>query len=170
MSFAKWSALAALVVGAVVVQAAVLRHVSVEGVVPNLALILVVVAAISRGPEFATGFGFVAGLLVDVAPPADQVAGRWALALALVGFLAGRVRADARASAMTAVVVTALASFLATSLYALTGVLVGDLTFDPAPMLRVIVISVLWDLFLAPLLIPLLLRTMDALRPPRVLI
>ena len=40
--------------------------------------------------------GFAAGLLLDLAPPADHVAGRWALALVLVGYLAGRVRQDVR--------------------------------------------------------------------------
>ncbi len=34
------------------------------------------------------------GLLLDLAPPADHVAGRWALALLLAGYVAGRVRQD----------------------------------------------------------------------------
>ena len=67
--------------------------------VPNLALLVVVAAALVRGPEFAAVLGFAAGLAVDLAPPADRVAGRWALALVVVGYLAGRVRREAGASA-----------------------------------------------------------------------
>ena len=98
------------------------RYVAINGVVPDLALILVVVAAIDRGPQFGALLGFGAGLLLDLAPPADHVAGRWALALVVVGYLAGRVRQDARSSTLTAVLVVGAASFVGTSLYAFSGV------------------------------------------------
>ena len=80
---------------AVVLQVAVFSALSFEGVVPNLALLVVVAAALVRGPEFAAVLGFLGGLAIDLAPPADHVAGRWALALVVVGYLAGRVRHDA---------------------------------------------------------------------------
>lgn len=159
------SALMAVVCVAVVAQAVVFRFVSVDGVVPNLALIVVVVAAIARGPQFAAVLGFAAGLLLDLAPPADHVAGRWALALVLVGYLAGRVRQEARSSPLMAVVVVGAASFVGTSVYALSGVLLHDGSMPVDDMIRVIVISVLWDLMLAPFLMPLLLWVVDRLRP-----
>jgi rod shape-determining protein MreD len=161
------AAVTALVCAAVVAQAVVLRYVAIDGVVPNLALVLVVVAAIDRGPQFGALLGFGAGLLLDVAPPADHVAGRWALALVLVGHLAGRVRQDARTSTFTAVLVVGAASFIGTSLYAFSGVLLGDGDLAVPEMLRVIVTSVLWDLVLAPLLLPGLLWFFARLRPPR---
>jgi rod shape-determining protein MreD len=159
-------ALAALVCAAVVCQTVVFRYVAIDGVVPDLALVVVVVAAIVRGPEFAAMLGFGAGLLVDLAPPADHVAGRWALALVVVGYLAGRVRQDARSSTLAAVIVVGAASFVGTSIYALSGVLVGDGGLGADETLQVIVTSVLWDLLLAPLLVPVLLRALDGLRPP----
>ena len=64
---------------------------------PNLVLLVVVAAALTRGPQFAAVLGFVAGVLLDLAPPADHIAGRWALALVVVGYVAGRVRQDVRA-------------------------------------------------------------------------
>jgi rod shape-determining protein MreD len=161
-------ALAALVCGAVVAQSVVFRHVAVDGVVPNLALVLVVVAAIARGPLFGAYLGFGTGLLLDVAPPADTVAGRWALALVLVGYLAGRVRQDARGSTLTAVLVVGAASFVGSSVYALSGVVTGDGRVPLDSMIQVIVIGVLWDLLLAPLLVPLLFRAFDAVEPTRV--
>jgi rod shape-determining protein MreD len=161
------AAVAALVCLAVVSQAVVLRYLAIDGVVPNLALVLVVVAAIDRGPQSGALLGFGAGLLLDLAPPADHVAGRWALALVVVGYLAGRVRQDARTSTFTAVLVVGAASFVGTSLYAFSGVLLDDGGLAVEAMLRVIVTSVLWDLLLAPLLVPVLLWLFALLRPHR---
>jgi len=161
------AALVTLVCFAIVAQSVIFRFVSVDGVVPNLALIVVVVAAISRGSQFAAVLGFGTGLLLDLAPPADHVAGRWALALVLVGYLAGRVRQDARSSPVVAVVLVGAASFIATSLFAFSGVLLDDGSLPVPEMVRVIVISVLWDLMLAPFLVPLLLWVLDRVRPAR---
>lgn len=165
LTAARTTVLAALIGIAIVAQAVIFRYVSVDGVVPNLALVLVVAVAISRGSEFAAGFGFAAGLLLDLAPPADHVAGRWALALVLVGYLAGRVRSDARQSPLAAVALVAAMSFVGTSIFALSGVLLGDGAVAIGVTLKVIVISVLWDVMLAPFLLPILVRTVDRLDP-----
>ena len=167
MTALRGSAVGGLVCLAVVAQVVVFRYVAIDGVVPDLALVLVVVAAIDRGPQFAAVLGFAAGMLLDLAPPADHVAGRWALALVVVGYLAGRVRQDARSSAFTAVLVVGAGSFVGTSLYAFSGVLLGDGSVPVDQMLRVIVTSVLWDLLLAPLLVPVLLWVLGSLRPAR---
>jgi rod shape-determining protein MreD len=157
-----------LVVAATLAQVVVFPYVAVAGVVPNLLLVVVVVAAFARGPEFAAGLGFCSGLLLDLAPPADHVAGRWALALVVVGYLAGRVRRDARSSTLTAVLVVGACSFVGTSLYALSGLVLQDAAPDAGSMIQVIAVSVLWDLLLAPLLVPALLRVLDAARPHRI--
>lgn len=166
MTAVRGALLGALVCLAVVSQSVVFRHVAIDGVVPDLALVLVVVAAIARGPQFAAVLGFAAGLLLDLAPPADHVAGRWALAFVVVGYLAGRVRTDARSSALAAVLLVGAASFVGTSIYAFSGIVLGDGALPVDQMLQVIVTSVLWDLLLAPLLVPVLLWAFDLLRPP----
>jgi rod shape-determining protein MreD len=160
------AALAALVCVAVVSQTVVLRYVAIDGVVPDLVLILVVVAGIDRGPQVGAQLGFGAGLLLDLAPPADHVAGRWALALVVVGYLAGRVRQDARSSTLTAVLVVGAASFVATSVFALSGFVLDDGVLPVDQTVRVIVTGVLWDLFLAPILVPALLWLLTSLRAP----
>lgn len=167
MTAVRGAALAGLVCVAVLAQVVVLRYVAIDGVVPDLALVLVVVAAIDRGPQFAAVLGFGAGLLLDLAPPADHVAGRWALALVVVGYLAGRVRQDARSSLLTAVLVVGAGSFVGTSIYAFSGVLLDDAALPVEQMLRIIVTGVLWDLLLAPLLVPVLLWLLGLLGPPR---
>lgn len=164
------AALLAVITCTVVVQVAAFRYVSVDGVVPDLALLLVVAAAISRGSQFGASLGFGAGLLLDLAPPSDHVAGRWALALVLVGYLAGRVRQDARSSPLASVLLVAAMSFVGTSVFAITGWVLGEGGQPVDATLRVIVISVLWDVFLAPFVVPVLLRLVDRLgraRPDR---
>ena len=87
---------ALLILATVTLQVGLFAHLSIAGVVPDLALLLVVAAALVRGPTYGAVLGLVAGLAVDLAPPADGVAGRWALALAVAGWLAGLARGEAR--------------------------------------------------------------------------
>ena len=167
MSLVRWVLLLVMVAVSAVLQVTLLSHVSIAGVVPNLVLVLVVVAAIVRGPSFAAGLGFTAGLLLDLAPPADNVAGRWALALVVVAYLAGRVRQDARSSAVTAVLVVGACSFVGTSIYAISGMLLGDSVPGTGSIVQVIAVSVLWDLMLAPLLVPAFTWLLERIRPGR---
>ena len=135
---------------AVVLQVTLFTHLSFHGVVPNLALLVVVAAALVRGPEFAAVIGFLAGLAVDLAPPADHVAGRWALALVVVGYLAGRVRHDASTSALAAVATVAASSFVGTSIVALTGMVLSDPALPVTEALSVIPTAVVYDVLLTP--------------------
>lgn len=160
--------LTVLVTLAVVLQVALFPYFSYDGVVPNLALIVVVAAALARGPEFAAVLGFLAGLALDVAPPADHVAGRWALALVLVGYLAGRVRHDARTSSVAAVVTVAAASFVGTSVFALSGLLLDDPAVPAAQALLVVPVAVVYDVLVTPFLLPPLMRLFRRLEPHQV--
>jgi rod shape-determining protein MreD len=168
MSGVRLLALTALLVVAVVLQVAVFSVFSYEGVVPNLALLVVVAAALVRGPEFAAVLGFLAGLTVDLAPPSDHVAGRWALALVVVGYLAGRVRQDARTSALAAVVTVAACSFVGTSIFALSGMVLHDPSVPASAALRVVPIAVAYDVIVSPFVLPLLLKLFRRLEPHRV--
>jgi rod shape-determining protein MreD len=154
-----------LVVAALVLQVAVFPHFAWEGIVPNFCLLVVVAAALVRGPAFAATLGFFAGLLLDLAPPADHVAGRWALALVLVGYVAGLMRQDTRPTLGTIVATVAASSFVGTSVYALTGLLLGDAAVGAGDLARVILVALLWDVLLAPFVIPVLMRLFTRLEP-----
>src|SRR3954449_5158679 len=156
---------AAMVVVALVLQVAVFPHLAWEGIVPNFCLLVVVAAALVRGPAFAATLGFFAGLLLDLAPPADHVAGRWALALVVVGYVAGLMRQEARAPAMTVVGTVAASSFIGTSVYALSGVVLGDAVAGAGDVLLVIVVAVIWDVILTPLVLPGVMRLLARLEP-----
>jgi rod shape-determining protein MreD len=154
-----------LVVAALLLQVAIFPHLAWEGIVPNFCLLIVVAAALVRGPSFAATLGFLAGLMLDLAPPADHVAGRWALALVVVGFVAGLMRQDTRSAASTVVATVAVASFVGTSVYALTGVVLGDSVGGPGDLVRVIVVALLWDVLLTPLVVPGVMRLLARLEP-----
>lgn len=153
---------------AVSLQVALFPYMSLAGVVPNLALLLVVAAALVRGPEFAAVLGFLAGLALDLAPPADHVAGRWALALVVAGYLAGRVRYDVRTSALAAVITVAASSFIATSVFALSGLLLSDPGVPVVEALGVIPFAVLYDVLLTPFVLPPTMRMFRRLEPHEV--
>ncbi len=153
---------------AVVLQVSFFGYFSFDGVVPNLALLIVVAAGLTRGPELAVALGFVGGLAADLLPPAEHVAGRWALALVVVGYLAGRVRTDTARSTVGALVTVAACSFVGTSVYALTGLVTGDPATTPVEALQVLPRAVLYDVLLAPFVLPLAIRMFRRLRPEQV--
>ena len=158
----------AVVAWPLVLQVSLFPHLAWQGVVPNLCLLVVVGAALARGPQFAAVLGFVAGVLLDLAPPADHVAGRWALALVVVGYVAGRVRQDVAARPPTAVVATvAASSFVGTSVFALSGLLLRDPVARVPDLLQVILVAVLWDVLLTPFVLPLVMRLFARLEPAR---
>jgi rod shape-determining protein MreD len=158
---------AAAVCVALVLQVSVFPHLAWAGIVPNLCLLVVVAAALTRGAQFAAVLGFVAGVALDLAPPADHVAGRWALALVLVGYVAGRVRQDVRPTALSVVATVAASSFVGTSVFALSGLVLGDASLGVPELLEVIGVALVWDVVLTPLVLPLLMTVFRQLEPDR---
>ena len=167
MSVFRALAAAAAVGLALVLQVSLFPHLAWQGIVPNLCLLVVVGAALTRGPQFAAVLGFAAGVLIDLAPPADHVAGRWALALVIVGYVAGRVRQDVRPTATAVVATVAASSFVGTSVFALSGLLLRDPVLSVPELLRVILVAVLWDILLTPFVLPLVMRMFHRLEPAR---
>lgn len=152
------------VAAALVLQVSVFPHVAWHGIVPNLCLLVVVGAALRISAPAAMTLGFVAGVLLDLAPPADHVAGRWALALTLVAFLAARVRQDVKPTATVVLGTVAAASFIGTSVFALSGLVLGESGSVP-DLLQVIAVAVLWDVLLTPFVLPPLMTLFGRLDP-----
>lgn len=154
-----------LVVLAVALQAGLFAGLRIGGVAPDLALLVVVATALVRGPEYAALTGFAAGLVLDLAPPADHTAGRWALAFVVVGYLAGLVRQDARSSALAAVAVVAASSFVATSLFALSGLVLADPGVSVSAAVQVVPLALLYDVLLTPFVVPAAVALLSRLEP-----
>lgn len=156
---------AVLVVVTVTVQLSVFNHFAIDGVAPDLALLLVIGAALVRGPTYAAVVGFAAGLVLDLAPPADHTAGRWALALVTVGCLTGLARPEGARTLVSTVLIVAAGAFIGTSVYALSGLVLGEQSVTVSSALEVVPIAVLYDVLLTPLLIPLLVLCFRRLEP-----
>jgi len=165
MSQLRWVAALAAAVVALVVQVSLFPHLAWNGVVPNLCLLVVVAAALTVEAPFALLLGFAAGVMLDLAPPADHVAGRWALALTVVAFLTARLRQDVRPTALAVVATVAAASFVGTSLFALTGILLSDPAMSVSGLLQVVLVAVVWDVLLTPFVLPPLMKLFARLSP-----
>lgn len=161
----RWLAALGAVLLALVVQVSLFPHLAWHGIVPNLCLLVVVAAALTVEAPFALVLGFTAGLVLDLAPPADHVAGRWALALTIAAFLAARVRQDVRPSALAVVGTVAAASFAATSIFALSGILLDDPAMSVAGLLEVVLVALVWDVLLTPFVLPPLMKLFSRLGP-----
>lgn len=167
MSTLRWVVAILLVSVALVLQVSVFSAFAWDGIAPDLVLLVVVGASLARGGQFGMILGFAAGVLLDLAPPADHTAGRWALALLVAGYVAGRTRhSDGPGpTPIGAVATVAACSFVSSSIYALTGLVLGEGTRAVGGMLEVIGIGLLWDVLLTPIVLPgvmALFRRLDA--------
>ena len=152
---------------ALVLQLSVFPHFSVDGVVPDLVLLVVVATALRHGSEVGLATGFAGGLLLDLTPPADSVAGRWALALMVVGYVAGRLTTTGAPRFTQWLGAAAASSFVGTSVFALTGLVLRDPAVATGELLRVSGIALVWDVVLALVVVPLVLGLFDRVAPDR---
>lgn len=161
MSLVRAAGIAAAVVVAALLQVALVPHLAWRGIGPDLTLLVVVAAALTWGAQSGLVMGFAAGAFLDLVPPSDHLVGRWALAFMVVGYLAGRVRAELptdRPAVGTTLATVAACSFVGTSVFAFTGLLLGDSSLSVGEVLLVIAVGVIWDLALTPVVVPPLLR------------
>ncbi|MFI1281504.1 MULTISPECIES: rod shape-determining protein MreD [unclassified Streptomyces] len=147
---------ATLVVVALVVQVTVLGRLQLPGAVPDLLLLTVVALALVYGHVSGALIGFGAGLLADLAPPADHAAGRYALVLCVIGYLCGLVRPDGGRfrSAWGPMLTVVAAAIGSTLLYAGVGSLVGDTAARHVGLTGLLFTATLYDLLLAPFTVP----------------
>jgi rod shape-determining protein MreD len=148
-----------LVVVALVAQVSVLARLHLPGAVPDLLLLTVLALALTYGHVGGCLIGFFAGLLADLAPPADHAVGRYALVLCLVGYAAGLAKPDSRqlrtaAGPMLVVIGAAIAT---TVLYAGVGSLVGDTAGAHVGLAKLVFTATIYDLLLAPFVVPLVM-------------
>jgi rod shape-determining protein MreD len=160
----------ALVVLAAVLQVVVVNKWQLPGGVPDLVLLVVISFALASGPQRGAMLGFFAGLLVDIMPPAAHIAGRFAFAYTVVGYLAGLLEDPEETSVVTTILIVAGGSAAAVLLYAGVGGLLGDARISPSVTIHSLVATVVYDVILAPFVVPLVARTARRLEPvgPRI--
>lgn len=154
MTFSRVVLSGLLVLTAAVLQVTVVNRLPLPGTGPDLVLLVVIGLALVCGPTAGAAIGFGAGLLVDLMPPATTEVGRWALVFCIIGYLAGQIQIDTRRSALIVLGTVAGLSALAALLFAGVGLLFGDPRVTGDIVTSTLVSSVLYDLLLAPFVIP----------------
>jgi len=134
---------AALLVTAFLLQVVVVNRWHLPGGGPFLMLLVVVALAAVWGPTPGTVVGFGAGVILDVAPPADGPLGLWAGVLCLTGY-----------AVWVWLVLVAATSAAAVLVYAGVSALVGDPRVAGAGVLGLLIGTVLYDLLLTPFVVP----------------
>ena len=154
----------AILVAALLVQLTIVNGLRLPGGgVPDVVLLCVVALGITGGPGWGITAGFCAGLALDLAPPANQLVGQYALVLCLAGYAAGKLRPALRYSALAAV---AAAGAVAVAAELLAATL--TLALDTPEVTGAIVVSslpsaVLYDLAVTPVLLFVVVRVAVAL-------
>ncbi len=142
---------AALLLLAILVQLTVFGNLRLPGGTgPDLVLVVVVALALTGGPVEGMLDGFFAGLALDVAPPATHLVGQYALVFCVVGYAVGRVGSKLDESAWVPLGVVALGSALGELLFALTGMIFGNLDITWSTIGHVLPASVVYDVLLSP--------------------
>lgn len=154
MTFTRVLLSAMLVLTAAVLQVTLVNRLPLPGAGPDLVLLVVIGLAVVVGPTAGASIGFGAGLLVDLMPPTATEVGRWALVLCVVGYVAGQIQLDSRRSALIVLSAVAGLAALAALLFAGLGLLFGDPRITGDLVVSTTVSSVLYDLLLAPFVIP----------------
>ena len=150
---------AGLLLLAILIQLTVLNNVRLPGGAgPDLVLVVVVALGLTGGPLEGMLGGFCAGLALDVAPPATHLVGQYALVFCLVGYATGRVGSHLNESAWAPIGVAALGAALGELLFALTGMIFGNLDITWSAVGHVLPASVVYDVLLSPFVLYAVLR------------
>ena len=120
------------------------------GAGPDLVLLAVVALALTGGPLPGLLTGFLAGLALDVAPPASHTIGQYALVFCVVGYACGRLAGLGDASPALYVAISAAAAAVGAALHAALGVMLSDPEVTWAAVRHVLPPSLIYDVILSP--------------------
>ena len=119
-----------------------------RGGTPDLVLLCVVALGMTSGPAAGLSAGFCAGLALDLAPPANQLVGQYALVLCLVGYWSGRLRFTLRHSAVLALAAAAIMAGIGEAMSAALTLILDPQEVSWATAAHVLPVSVLYDAML----------------------
>ena len=155
----------AAILTALLLQVDVVNRLHLPGGHPDLVLLVVVSLALVGGPAYGAVAGFAAGFAADILPPADHTIGRLAFVYALVGYGAGLLEDAEERSVLAAVAVVALGSLASVLIFAGVGALLGDARIDADSVTGSLTATVLYDVMLAPFVVPLVSGAARRLEP-----
>lgn len=146
-------------------QVAVIDRMRLPGGGPDLLLLVVVSFALVGGRQRGAMLGFFAGLVADLLPPSDHLAGLFAFTYTLIGYAVGMIDTSEETSVPVAVLAVAGGSAALVVLYAVLGGLVGDSGVTARATIHSLIGTVVYDVVLAPFVVPLVTRIARRLEP-----
>lgn len=139
---------------ALLVQLTIVNGLALPGSgTPDLVLLCVIAIGMTGGPASGVAAGFGAGLALDLAPPASQLVGQYALVLCLIGYWSGRLRFVLRHSAGLAVAAAAAMAALGEALSAVLTLALDTPEVTRSTVGQVLPPTVLYDVALAPVIL-----------------
>ena len=145
----------AALAAALLVQLTIVNGLALPGGgAPDLVLLCVVAIGLTGGPQAGLIAGFCAGLALDLAPPANQLIGQYALVFCLVGYACGRLRFTLTRSAVLALASAAGVAVAGEILVACLVLVLDTPQVTLATVAQVLLPStVVYDLVLSPVFI-----------------
>lgn len=158
-----------LVTVAIVAQVAIVNRLPFDwSAGPDLVVAAVVAVALTTSPAAAAGSGFVAGLAIDLMPPAEHPVGRYTLMLCLAAYLVALLHRNTgavggRISSLLALGTTAAAALGVGLGIAALGFVMGDPRMEAITIAFTVGTGTLATALVAPLVTLPILRSRERL-------
>jgi rod shape-determining protein MreD len=159
--------LAAVILSALLLQTTVFAEINLLGAKPELLYLITIVFGMLEGPASGAITGFVGGMAQDFLLDAPK--GITALTLTLLGYAIGMARQFVVSpSPVLPVVLVAIGTFGGVLFYGVVSFLLGQLDTSWLYLLRIAVLSALYNAILTPLVFPIMRRAAEGTRSHRV--
>lgn len=159
--------LAAVILSALLLQTTIFAEINLLGAKPELMYLITIAFAMLEGPASGAITGFVGGMAQDFLLDAPK--GITALTLTLLGYAIGMARQYiVSPSPVLPVVLVALGTFAGILFYGVVSFLLGQLDSTWLYLLRIAVLSAIYNAILTPLVFPIMRRAAQGSRSRRV--
>jgi len=159
--------LAAVILSALLLQTTIFAEINLLGAKPELMYLITIAFGMLEGPASGAITGFVGGMAQDFLLDAPK--GITALTLTLLGYAIGMARQYiVSPSPVLPVVLVGLGTFGGVLFYGVVSFLLGQLDFTWLHLLRIAVLSAIYNAILTPLVFPIMRRAAEGSRSRRV--
>ncbi|HJS26354.1 MAG TPA: rod shape-determining protein MreD [Actinomycetota bacterium] len=159
--------LAAVILSALLLQTTIFAEINLLGAKPELMYLITIAFGILEGPASGAITGFAGGMAQDFL--LDGPKGITALTLTLLGYAIGMARQFiVSPSPVLPVVLVAVGTFGGVLFYGVVSFLLGQLDTSWLYLLRVAVLSAVYNAILTPLVFPVMRRAAEGSRSRRV--
>jgi rod shape-determining protein MreD len=159
--------LAAVIFSALLLQTTVFAEINLLGAKPELLYLVTIAFGMLEGPASGSITGFAGGMAQDFLLDAPK--GITALTLTLLGYAIGKARQFiVSPSPVLPVVLVAIGTFGGVLFYGVVSFLLGQLDTSWLYLLRVAVLSAVYNAILTPLVFPIMRRAAEGSRSRKV--